>query len=153
MLNKEEPRKSSQDRNGQSPLVGRENTPIRDPPIRQKRPRTPPEEPGERPPSPDNFRRRPISPNRNIGHRTPPGSPQRRQSTNSNEMQGRPRQAFSPLVTRYPSPQNDRRPRPARPRTPLSPGKIYTDTQASTEENGVFIDKVFSINLKTLSDN
>ena len=43
---------------------------------------------------------------------------------------------------RYPTPPDDRRPRPQRARTPLSPGKVYTDKQESTEENGVFIDKV-----------
>ena len=70
--------------------------------------------------------------------RTP--SPQRRMS--GNERFGRSRREFSPLVTRYPSPQIERQPEPKRPRTPLSPGKIYTDNQESTEENGVFIDKV-----------
>ena len=43
---------------------------------------------------------------------------------------------------RYPTPPDDRRPRAQRARTPLSPGKVYTDKQESTEENGVFIDKV-----------
>jgi len=141
MFNKDEERKNSQDRNVKSPLNRRDESLVRNPPERQKRPRTPLQEPGERPPSPDSIRGRPVSPDRNMARRTPPGSPQRRQSTNSNERQGRPRQAFSPLVTRYPSPQPDRIPGPARPRTPLSPGKVYTDTQESSEENGVFIDK------------
>ena len=107
-------------------------------PDRQKRPRTPPEDPRERPPSPEANMRQPGSPDRNTGRRTPP--PQRRLS--SNERAGRPRREFSPLVTRYPSPSIDRSVRPPRPRTPLSPGKIYTDNQEATEENGVFIDKV-----------
>ena len=116
-------------RNNQAPPLRRQESPIR-----QKRPRTPP----ERPPSPDSNMRHQVSPVRNMGNRRTP-SPQRRMS--GNERLSRPRREFSPLVTRYPSPQNERRSEPKRPRTPLSPGKIYTDNQESTEENGVFIDK------------
>ena len=121
-----------------SPISNNQDPRREQSPIRQKRPRTPP----ERPPSPDSNMRQPLSPDRNMGSpRTPP--PQRRMS--GNERFGRPRRECSPMVLRFPSPVNDRRPEPKRPRTPLSPGKIYTDNQESTEENGVFIDKVSSI--------
>ena len=80
-----------------------------------------------------------------MNNRTP--SPERRLQSAERVPRSTKRE-FSPMVTRYPTPPNDRRvsePR-RRPRTPLSPGKIYTDKQESTEENGVFIDKVISIN-------
>ena len=135
-FNNADDRRSSPMRNNQDQPIRREQSPMR-----QKRPRTPP----ERPPSPDSNMRQHVSPDRNMGNRRS-NSPQRRISPqrrpSGNERFNRPRREFSPLVTRYPSPPNDRRPEPKRPRTPLSPGKIYTDNQESTEENGVFIDKV-----------
>ena len=129
-FNNADDRRNSPMRNNQDLPIRREQSPMR-----QKRPRTPP----ERPPSPDSNMRQHVSPDRNMGN-CRSNSPQRRLS--GNERFNRPRREFSPLVTRYPSPPNDRRPEPKRPRTPLSPGKIYTDNQESTEENGVFIDKV-----------
>ena len=139
-FNTDEGRRHTPERNNKDLQNGREESPIRNLPDRQKRPRTPPGDPRDRPVSPGDNRGQPMTPNRNMGHR--PLTPQRRVS--SNERPRRPTREFSPLVTRYPSPPNERRVRPPRPRTPLSPGKIYTDNQESTEENGVFIDKVRS---------
>ena len=138
----EHDRKNSVERNMKSPDNRRDASPVRSMPERNKRPRTPPEDPRARPPSPDCNRRQPSSPDRNMGRQSM--SPPRRLS--SSERQGRaPRRERSPMVMRYPTPPDDRRPRPQRARTPLSPGKVYTDKQESTEENGVFIDKVTSI--------
>ena len=138
----EHDRKHSVENNIKSPGNRRDASPVRSMPERNKRPRTPPEDPRARPPSPDGNRRQPSSPDRNMGRQSM--SPPRRLS--SSERQGRaPRRERSPMVMRYPTPPDDRRPRPQRARTPLSPGKVYTDKQESTEENGVFIDKVTSI--------
>jgi len=134
----EHDRKNSAERNMKSPGNRRDASPVRSMPERNKRPRTPPEDPRTRPPSPDGNRRQPSSPDHNMGRNSM--SPPRRLS--SSERQGRaPRRERSPMVMRYPTPPDDRRPRPQRARTPLSPGKVYTDKQESTEENGVFIDK------------
>ena len=138
----EHDRKNSVENNIKSPGNRRDASPVRSMPERNKRPRTPPEDPRARPPSPDGNRRQPSSPDHNMGRNSM--SPPRRLS--SSERQGRaPRRERSPMVMRYPTPPDDRRPRPQRARTPLSPGKVYTDKQESTEENGVFIDKVTSI--------
>ena len=139
-FSKDGDRRNSPERGNKLPENRKNESPIRNPSDRQRRPRTPTEEPIARPPSPDSIRRQPVSPGRNMNQRTP--SPERR--IQSTERLGRTKREYSPLVTRYPSPPLDRRvdePR-RRPRTPLSPGKIYTDKQESTEENGVFIDKV-----------
>ena len=141
----EHDRKNSVENNIKSPGNRRDASPVRSMPERNKRPRTPPEDPRARPPSPDGNRRQPSSPDRNMGRQSM--SPPRRLS--SSERQGRaPRRERSPMVMRYPTPPDDRRPRPQRARTPLSPGKVYTDKQESTEENGVFIDKVTLIKFR-----
>ena len=107
-------------------------------PNKQRRLRSPVEDPTVRPPSPDSIKINPISSDQNRGGRTP--STERR--VHSAEILAPIRQDYSPLVKRYPSPPIER---PRRPRTPVSPGKTYTDKQESTEENGVFIDKVTMI--------
>ena len=135
---REDARRNSAERGNRSPETRKIESPTRKPSVRERGPRTPTEEPKARPPSHDSNRRQPASPDRNMGNRTP--SPERRMP--SNERLGRPKREYSPCLTRYPTPPNDRRVRPTRPRTPLSPGRVYTDKQDSTEENGVFIDKV-----------
>ena len=135
-------------RNG-SPLP-MENRRLKSPPPAKKSPRgphTPVDDPrDDRPPSPlitNNDHGPPRTPpDSHMRQRTP--STERRQQS-ADRLARAKRRPISPCTKRYPTPEpkqvseNQLHPRD---RTPLPDGELYTRNQESTEENGVFIDKV-----------